>query len=378
MNSSKKKKFLLLLLALLLIYVVWLTFHILRFQTYKASAEAVSPLEIEGVYHIHSTFSDGRKPPKEIVKIAAHSSLDFIILTDHGNPNFESLASEGWKQGVLVLAGSEISVNRGHLVALGFDYPQAPFSETAETAASQTRDLNGFTIIAHPYSKTRWSWGRFSDYSGIEIINADTMLKRNILPSLPYLPFVWIRPQIFLLNILDRPEKNLRKWDSLNNIHSVYGYFSTDAHVLYRPLLSFFRLHLLLKNSLSPDFQTARHQVYDALKRGNFYNAVNSAAQAKGFRFWGIKAEQKIEMGSTSALDSPVTLHIQSFFPFASETHLIHNGKKVFQTSDGIFSYEARQPGFYRVEVYLRERSPLGKNIPWIISNPIFLVEKEK
>lgn len=83
-------------------------------------------------------------------------------------------------------------------------------------------------------------------------------------------------------------------------------------------------------------------------------------------------------MGGTASLDYPVKLHIKAPFPFAKEIHLVHNGKKVFQSSEENSSYETAQPGTYRVEVYLRERSPLPKNVPWIVSNPIFLREAKK
>lgn len=374
----KKKKILLILLALFLLYSLWLGFNLLRFKTYKATALKASPLEIEGVYHIHTLFSDGRKDPDEIAKLAYQSDLDFIVLTDHGSPNHESYSSQGWKEGVLVLAGSELSVNRGHLVALGFNLPPRRFSQNTEDAFYEIRAAGGFSIIAHPYSKVSWSWGEFIEYSGIEIINGDSMLKRNILVSLPSLPALLLKPEYALLKMIDPPYRNLRKWDELNNLHPIYGYFSLDAHLLYGPGFNLLRLHLLLQTPLSEDFYTAKQQVYEALRKGRFYNSIHAAAWGKGFRFWGEKEEKMTPMGSTVLLDSPVTFHIKAPFPFAKEIHLIHNGKMIFRSTEESASYEAAIPGSYRVEVYLNERSPLGKNIPWIVSNPIFLREDGK
>ena len=73
-------------MAFFLLYAIWLSFNILRFKTYKAPALKSSPLEIEGVYHIHTTYSDGRKSLDEIAKLASQANIDFIILTDHGRP----------------------------------------------------------------------------------------------------------------------------------------------------------------------------------------------------------------------------------------------------------------------------------------------------
>jgi len=375
LKKSKKKKFLVALLTIFILYSSWLSFHLLSFKTYKSYPPELSLQEIEGAYHIHTTFSDGRKSIDKIAKLAAQSSLDFIILTDHGNPNYESLRSQGWKEGVLVLAGSELSVSRGHLVGLNFNPPAHPFSQNAEEAVYEIQSSGGFSIIAHPYSKANWTWGEFVDYSGIEIINANSMLKKNIIPSLPYLPALLLKPKYALLKMLDNPLRNLKKWDELNRLHPIYGYFSIDAHILYRPLLSLFHLHLSLRKALPTGFEAASNQVYRALKKGRFYNAIDTAAQAKGFRFWGEEGKRIIMMGSTAKLRSPLPLHIQAPFPFTKEIYLIRDGKRILRSQKNKILHIARLPGIYRVEVFLKERTPLGKDIPWILSNPIFLRE---
>jgi len=367
----KKRKILFSLLTLLLVYFIWISFLVLRFKPYKSGTP--NTLEVEGVYHIHTRFSDGRKDVDEIARLASLAQLDFIILTDHGSPNFKSLASQGWKEGVLVLSGSELSVSRGHLVALDFKLPSRQFSQNTEQAVHEVSALGGFCIIAHPYSKVRWSWGEFIGYSGLELINANTMLKRNYLLFIPYLPALLIKPEYALLKILEEPTLSLKKWDELNNLHPIYGYYSIDAHLLYRPLLSLLHLHLLLKRPLSPDFKTARGEVLDALRQGKFYNAIEAASEARGFRFWAGEGNETTSMGETLAFSSPVLFRIEAPFPFAKEIHLVHNGKILLRSQENSLSYEAAQPGTYRVEVYLRERSPLSKNIPWIVSNPIYL-----
>lgn len=378
MRTSKKKIFLLSLLTLLLIYICWLGFHLLRFKTYRSNSLQNSSLEAEGAYHIHTVFSDGRKSVEQIAKLAAQTSLDFIILTDHGSPNYESLAAQGWKEGVLVLAGSELSVNRGHLVGLGFNTPPHPFSQNAEQAAHEISSRGGFSIISHPYSKVHWSWGKFIEYAGMDIMNGDTMLKLNFLSSVPYLPALLVKPEFTLIKMLDNPHRNLKKWDELNRIHPIYGYFSVDAHLLYRPLFSLFRLHLFLGKPLPTDFESARSQVYEALKRGRFYNAIDAAARAEGFRFWSEQGVRTIPMGSSAKLTSPIKIHIEAPFRFKKEIHLVRDGKSILRSREEAISYSAREPGIYRVEIYLKEQTPLRKDIPWIVSNPVFLEENKQ
>jgi len=368
-----KRKIRLGILFLFLLYSGWFIFQVLSFQTLTGDALQVFSDEIKGVFHIHTTLSDGKKSPESIARIAADKDLDFIILTDHGNPNYESLAEEGWKNGVLVLTGSELSVNRGHLSGLGFDTPEYRFSHTAEEAASQIARLNGISIVAHPYSKVSWTWGDLFLYSGIEIMNADSSVRREVIRSLPYLPAALIKPDLFLVKILERPAKNLRKWDALNRKQEIYSYFATDAHFYYGPLFRLFRLHIILKAPLPKEFNAAKQAVCAALKNGRFYNAVDSAARAEGFRFFGMNGEKKIDMGKKLRFTPSVSLHIQAPYPYKKSIHLIRNGKVISETSENTLSFSVKQPGVYRVEVYLRGRTAMGKKVPWILSNPIFL-----
>lgn len=366
------------LFVLFLIYALWLGLQLIRFRIYTETDLEKSPLEIQGAYHIHTIHSDGRKSTEKIAALASHSSLDFIILADHGNPNLDSLATSGWDKNVLVLAGSELSVSRGHLVALGFMPAQTTFSQNADTAFYQIKARDGLAIIAHPYSKVSWSWGKSIGYNGLEIINANTMLKYDLFRIILVLPSLLVKPEYAMLKMLQRPDKNLKKWDELNHTHPTFGFYSVDAHLLYKHLLPLLQLHVLLREPLSDEFALASRQVLSALHQGHFYNAVDSAAQANGFRFWAQKGQKRVLMGEKTSLDSQVILRIQAEFPFACEVHLIHNGKKIMTSTDKSIDYQPVHAGFYRIEVYLKEKTPMHKDIPWILSNPIFFREKSQ
>jgi hypothetical protein len=380
MTAKRRTKRILTAVAFLFaLYFVWLGAVLLRYHQPRVlpAQRKGPPFEIVGAYHIHTRLSDGRGSPEKVAEIASRRSLDFIILTDHGNPNLESLATQGWKDGVLVLAGSEISVSRGHLVALDFEIPNSPFPQNADQAAREVTALGGFAVIAHPFSKTRWSWGEAAGYSGIEIIDTDSMIKKNLLSSLPYLPALLVKPGLYLLKTIKRPIETLRKWDELNARTPMYGYYSTDAHFFYSAAFSCFKLHVPLPGPLSRDFETARGQIFGALRKGNFYSAIDAARQAGGFLFWARRGKATLPMGSkiTFKPDVPVRLRVRAPFPFATEVRLIQDGETVVRSDQTEISYAAKQPGVYRVEVYLRDWSPLAANVPWIASNPIFLKE---
>jgi hypothetical protein len=178
--------------------------------------------------------------------------------------------------------------------------------------------------------------------------------------------------------MLKRPVKNLKKWDELNHTHPTMGFYSVDAHLLYKALLPFLQLHVLLRNPLSEEFEQASHQVLSALHQGRFYNVVDYAAQARGFRFWAQTDQKYIQMGEKALFDPRMTLHIRAEYPYACEIHLIHNGNTIKTSTEKRIIHQPVEPGFYRAEVYLRERTPMRKDIPWILSNPIFFRENSQ
>ena len=387
------------LLLILAIYLVWLGYQILSTKKYvtvpeiarteKASlpsgarpAEPADPaalppvVELRGAYHMHTRHSDGYKTVAEVAAAADRAGLDFVILTDHGTPNFASLDEQQQIGRVLVLAGTEISSSRGHLVALGFSRPAQPFPQNAEDAAREVRALGGFTVIAHPYAKIRWSWGDWTDYSGLEIINADADLRRGWVGSLLYAPALILRPTLALLKTLDPPLSTIRKWDQLlakngrgaggPDGESIQGYYSTDAHrFFYETELGILNLHVQLEGLAPVDSTEASRAILDALRRGRFYSAVEAAADPAGFRF-EVVGENR----------APAFLRVSTPFSFAHEARIIHEGAVVASGQGRDLTFEAREPGAYRAEVYLRERTPLHPGVPWILANP-HLIRKD-
>ena len=76
--------------------------------------------------HIHTTCSDGQVSPEQVVMQARRAGLHAIAITDHDTTSGVTRAQEeGVRQGVRVIAGTELSVNRDgaemHLLAYGID-----------------------------------------------------------------------------------------------------------------------------------------------------------------------------------------------------------------------------------------------------------------
>jgi hypothetical protein len=362
------------LLALMSVYLGWVVVQSLDYSPPENHSFRFSN-ELIGIFHVHSHFSDGKKNLNFIADTAARSGADFLVLTDHGNPNLESQRASGIKSGVLILGGSELSLNRGHLVALAIQPPFLPLSNNAEEAAFQINQRHGFSIIAHPYSKTRWSWGKNNQYSGMEIINADSLFKSSFPGIIPYLPFLLFKPEITALKMLHSPRANLMKWDDVNRRRPFYGYYATDAHMFYKTLFSLLRLHVPLDKEAASDYQTVTDQIYSALSQGHFYNGIDGAANTSGFRFWGESKNQRIPMGSSAKWMPGTMLHLQLPPVQSCHVRMIHNGSLVPLESGKHIQFRVEKPGFYRVEVYL-EHTFLAETCPWILSNPIFFKEE--
>ena len=358
---------------LAVLYCIWLAVGILRYKSPSLMPSVRSGNEMRGTYHIHSSLSDGKKSVEEIAAEAQRASLDFIILVDHGSPNRESLEAQGKAGDLLILAGSELSVSRGHLVGLDISDFKGEFPQDAESAAYAIRAASGFSVIAHPYSRVPWSWGEYVGYSGLEIISAYSAVGKKPTRALPFLPALMFKPQFVFLRLLKRPEANLRKWDSLAQNTPIYGYFGADAHLLYRPLLSFLNLHVLFDQSPGENFSEARAQIFSALREGRFYNSVNAAAPAGGFRFHGSRDAGRIRMGEELGWEEGLTLHVEAPFDRRFRIELLRNGRTVGTTWDRKLAHAVLRPGVFRVEVYLEGGTPLPKDVPWIVSNPIFI-----
>ena len=106
---------------------------------------------LAGVVHVHTTLSDGGGTPEEVIAAARAAGLEFVAITDHNNLDAKPL--EGYRDGVLVLVGSELSTPAGHVLGLGLDRdPPFRFNGDARDAARgrarpRRRRLRGAPVL---------------------------------------------------------------------------------------------------------------------------------------------------------------------------------------------------------------------------------------
>jgi hypothetical protein len=198
------------------------------------------------------------------------------------------------------------------------------------------------------------------------------------LRSVPELMRFLARPSSVLRH---PPERNMRGWDELCRERRTVAIGGLDAHqfgkrigpfvplrlMSYRRSFRQIRTHVLAQEALSGDLEHDREQVYEALRVGRCYIAVDALAPARGFSFFGDGPPGRVEMGGEAAAGD-WTLHAE--LPAPARLRLLQDGEQVRMVEGSELSFRAHGPGVYRVEAY---RDAYGADRTWVISNPIYL-----
>ena len=143
-----------------------------RNTMYRQAAFETGKSFLKGNLHTHTTRSDGRGTPEEVIAQYKHKGYDFLALTDHNTYNYHHFGQEG----ITIIPGMEIDRNLRtpyghksfHTVCIGpvtengysqderfngggyFDHPME-FQEVLD----EVHQKNNLTIYCHPeWSKT--------------------------------------------------------------------------------------------------------------------------------------------------------------------------------------------------------------------------------
>ena len=326
---------------------------------------------ISGVVHVHTTLSDGAGTPAQVARAAREAGVSFVVITDHETDAARSYS--GYRDGVLVLAGVEISTHQGHLLGLGMRPLAFPAGVDARNALDDVHHLGGAAFAAHPTSprdELGWRGWELGGAWGVEVLNPDSQWRQASWPALlgglVAYPF---DPAYALAKGLRRPGNAIARWDALLRRRAAPGLAGVDAHGLpsYENLFRVLRNYVLLDSPLPEEAAAAAAAVHDALARGRSYMAVDAIAPAGGFFFHAVRGNETWQMGDTVAPAADLLVRAGGRLPRGAHVELYRNGERV-ASGRGAIEAPARRPGAYRVEVRVA-----GWAVPWILSNPIYV-----
>jgi hypothetical protein len=340
---------------------------------------------VAGAVHVHTSLSDGGGTPLDVVDAARKAGLTFVVITDHNN--LDAKPHEGYRDGVLVIVGSELSTTAGHLLALGIPDPGFRFSGDASDGIADIRDLGGHAFAAHPTSTRedfRWSGWDLPGPWGIELLNGDSQWRAAGVPRLLRLAATYpFNAPYALAGSLTNPADALARWDTMLAVRPVAGLMGADAHqrapltrkiaIPFPSYSSVFRLarnHVLLDKPLSGDPAADSKAIVDALSRGRSYVGVDALAPAGGVSFIAESGARRGTMGDTMAPAADLKLTVGGQMPRGARVVILKDGRPLAEGRDTASTAAGVGPGVYRAETRLD-----GWDVPWVLTNPITVAD---
>jgi len=323
-----------------------------------------------GAIHIHTRYSDGAGTFADIARVANAQRLDYLIVTDHNTLSPLREGRQGWYGATLILVGTELSTRGGHYLALNVTEEIDRHRLTTQQVIDEVNRQGGLGFIAHPYfKKRRWTDWTVTGFTGVEGYNvAHDALDENRLRLALWTLTAPAEP--FYLSLIDRPYDPLRTWDELIARHGrVVGIGASDAHevrvlgIKFAPYEIMFRLirtHLLI-----PPGPLDAEGIYEALRKGHAYFALELLPEARGFVWMAMDGPR---VAGVMGDEVPLTdgLRLTAWLPAPAQLALFRDGRPMDTATAKTWEVPVREPGTYRLEA-------TRHGTPWIFSNPIYV-----
>ena len=354
-------------------------------------------LDYQGVIHVHSSLgghSTGNFA--ELILAAKSNQLDFVIMTEHPQAEFDTsaLTLSGVHAGVLFINGNEVATASGDRLLLipGSANAASMSTQTTQEVIAQQKATGGLTFGAYPAESQNW---QSSSVDGVEVYNLFTNA-RQYNAAVMFFDGLWSYgsyADLMFANFSVRPAENLRRWDEAmsvgrrklvavagNDAHSNVGLSLNDASgkqllgVKLDPYERSFRVvrtHVLIRK----DKPLTRESLLEAMSQGHCYVSFDIFGDPKGFTFaaqsLSASYPSKVIMGGS--LPSVYQTRFTVTAPLNARVVLFRNGSPIEQKSGTAVDFVVERYGLYRVELYIDALPGPASGQPWIISNPIDL-----
>jgi hypothetical protein len=330
-----------------------------QLNSQRTPQQTVGFTEYKGVVHVHS-FLGGHSAGtfSEIISAAQANQLNFVIMTEHTEKDFDTaqMTLQGVHGGVLFINGNEVSAENGDRLLV----------------------LPGeVSIAAYPEEFKNWDTARIN---GVEVYNVFTNARR-INPVIAFFDVLWSQrsyPELIFALYFQRPDENLKRWDQAlaqgpltatggNDAHANIGVSLKDSSgktllgIQLDPYATSFRLvrlHVLIEEGKTLDAAT----LMEAVKAGHCFIGFDFLGDPSGFVF---EAENGKIQGDEISLTPDTRLRVRS--PVPARIVIFKDGAVWVDEMTASKEIQVTERGVYRVEVYLFD------NLPWIISNPVYV-----
>jgi hypothetical protein len=349
--------------------------------------------EVRGVFHIHTTRSDGTGTIDEVAGAAARAGLQFVILTDHGDAT-RAPDPPVYRFGVLCIDAVEISTTGGHYAALGLGQAPYPLAGEPRDVAEDVRRLGGFGIVTHPLSAKRdLAWRDWQvPFDGFEWLNGDSVWRDDSWPRLALAAWTYpFRPLASLARLYRRPAA-LARADELARGRRVVLMAGADAHARlglrdgrepyrtslfvrvpsYEAAFGVASIRVMLQRPFSGDAARDAEAVVGAIRTGHVHAVVDGLAGPAAFEFTAASGGVPAVEGDGLPLTEAMTIRVRANTPPGGRIVLFLDGREVDRVAAGELMYAGNRPGAYRAEVWIPEGAR-DQFLPWVVGNPIYV-----
>jgi hypothetical protein len=340
--------------------------------------------ELSGAIHVHTALG-GHSSATFDELIAGSKGLDFVVLTEHTADLIDTAAMtlNGTYGGVLFVGGNELDTASGDRMLLLPGTGEAFVRRMTMTPAfiEPFQKEGRLAFVTYPERFTTW----YSNFDGVEVFNLNTNARQASYVSLLFDALWSFRkyPELTMAKHLSRPVENLKKFDEVARKRRITLFAGSDAHSNigfhlvgddsgnkhfnlkfddYATIFRIVRTHVLLER----DTPLTQQSLLEALRQGHCFIGFDVLGDTKGFSFSAGDKNMGDQVGLAEVLKVKT--------PQSARIVLLKDGIPISEVEDTReMNFQPKERGAYRVEVF---QSSLGRpfdNLPWIMSNPIYV-----